>query len=92
MQFLTISRRLVMAEVSGDELQQAEVQRARDLYSEGSIRQLWHRADGSGACVLWEAESEDQLKKILGSLPFVRAGVVDVSVFALRPYRGFGPE
>lgn len=81
-----------MAEVNGDELHQAEVQRARVLYSEGSIRQLWHRADGPGACLLWEAESEDQLKEMLGSLPFVQAGIVEVSVFALRPYRGFGPE
>lgn len=92
MQFLTVSRRLETAEGSGDELQQAEIRRARVLYSEGRIRQLWHRADGPGACVLWEAESEDQLKEMLGSLPFAQAGIVEVSVFALRPYRGFGPE
>jgi muconolactone delta-isomerase len=92
MQFLTVSRRREMVEVNGDDLHEAEAHRARVLYLEGSIRQLWHRADGPGACVLWEAESEDQLKKMLGSLPFVQAGIVEVSVFALRPYRGFGPE
>ena len=81
-----------MDELSGDELRKAEIERARVLYSEGRIRQLWHRADGLGACVFWEADSEDQLKEMLGSLPFVQAGIVEVSVFALRPYRGFGPE
>jgi len=92
MQFLTISRRREMGAGSGDELRPAEVQRARALYSEGHIRQLWHRADVPGACILWEAESEHQLREMLESFPFVQAGIVDVSVFALQPYRGFGPE
>ena len=92
MQFLTVSRRCETAAAASDELRQAEVQRARVLYSEGRIRQLWHRADGPGACVLWEAESEDQLKEMLESLPFVQARLVEVSVIALRPFKGFAPE
>jgi muconolactone delta-isomerase len=92
MQFLTVSRRSEKAEVSGDELRPAEVQRVRVLYSEGHIRQLWHRADSPGACILWEAESENQLREMSESLPFVQAGIVEVSVFPLRPYRGFGLE
>jgi muconolactone delta-isomerase len=92
MQFLTVSRRKDTAEAASDELRRAEFQRARVLYSEGRIRQLWHRLDGPGACVLWEAESEDQLKEMLGSLPFFQAGIVEVSVIALRPFQGFEPE
>ena len=92
MQFLTLSRRREATEVHGDEQVRAEVQRARVLYSEGRIRQLWHRADGPGACVLWEAESESQLREMLETLPFVQAGIVEVSVVQLRPYAGFGPE
>lgn len=91
MQFLTLSRRLT-TELMGDELVRAEVKRARVLYSEGHIRQLWHRADGPGACVLWEAESEGHLRGMLETLPFVQAGIVEVSVVQLRPYAGFGPE
>lgn len=92
MQFLTISRRREQVEVIGDELRLEEIQRAKVLYSEGRIRQLWHRADVPGACILWEAESEHQLREMLKTLPFVQAGIADVSVFALKPYRGFGPE
>lgn len=92
MQFLTISRRRQLGGMKDDDLSLAEVQRARTLYSEGRIRQLWHRADGSGACVLWEAESEGDLRQMLASLPFVQAELVDVSVVALQPYRGFGPR
>ena len=92
MQFLTISRCLKTAEGRDGDLRPAEVQRARVLYAGGHIRQLWHRADVPGACILWEAESEEQLQAMVSSLPFVQAGLIEVSVIALCPYQGFGPE
>jgi muconolactone delta-isomerase len=92
MQFLTLSRRKESVEAPGDELVEAEVQRARVLYAQGYMRQLWHRADGSGACVLWEVEDEARLWELLKSLPFFQAGMVEVSVIPLRPWVGFGPE
>lgn len=92
MQFLTVSRRRELPEGLGAELSRAEVQRARELYAEGYMRQLWHRADGPGACVLWEVADESQLWELLKSLPFVGAGFVEISVVPLRPYAGFGPE
>jgi len=79
-------------EAPDNELVEAEVQRARVLHAEGYMRQLWHRADGPGACVLWEVEDEGRLWELLKSLPFLRAGVVEVSVIPLRPWAGFGPE
>lgn len=45
MQLLTVSRRSDTAEMTGSELREADVQRAKVLYPEGRIRQLWHRAD-----------------------------------------------
>ncbi len=90
MQFLTVSRLQVRDSAPGEDLIRAEVQRARALYSEGRIRQLWHRTDGPGACVLWEAESEEQLREMLATLPFSQAGIVEISVIPLRPYSGFG--
>ena len=92
MQFLTLSRRTEGVEAPDNELVEAEVQRARVLHAEGYMRQLWHRADGPGACVLWEVEDEGRLWELLKSLPFLRAGVVEVSVIPLRPWAGFGPE
>jgi muconolactone delta-isomerase len=92
MQFLTVSRRKDAVEAPGNELVKAEVQRVRKLYAEGHMRQLWHRGDGPGACVLWEVEDEDQLWELLRSLPFFQAGIVEVSAIPLRPWTGFGPE
>jgi len=92
MQFLTLSRRKERVEPPGNELAEAEVQRARVLYARGYMRQLWHRTDGPGACVLWEVEDEGQLWELLKSLPFFQAGMVEVSVIPLRPWAGFGPE
>lgn len=91
MQFLTLSRRKEKVEAPETELVRAEVQRARVLYAEGYIRQLWHRNDGPGACVLWEVEDEGQLWELLKSLPYFQAGMVEVSVIPLRPWAGFGP-
>lgn len=92
MQVLTVSRLREQAGTIGDDLRGEEIQRAKTLYSQACIRQLWHRADGPGACILWEAESESQVREMLESLPFVKAGLVEVSIVPLRPYRGFGPE
>ena len=70
-----------------------EVEKARALYVEGFIRQIWHRGDVGGACMLIEAESEELVRNTLGTLPLVAADMLDiVSVIPLKPYGGFGPR
>jgi muconolactone delta-isomerase len=92
MQFLTISRRHDGSTTPPDpEIVTAEVRRARALYAEGRIRQLWHRADGPGACVLWEAENEGEVRRMLESLPLFLAGQVEVTIVPLSPWAGFAP-
>ena len=60
MQFLTISQRSAGASCEvWAALREAESCRARTLYMEGHIRHIWHRDDVTGACLLWEADSED---------------------------------
>jgi muconolactone delta-isomerase len=93
MQFLTISQR--SSDASGDAwaaLREEESCRARTLYLEGRIRQIWSRGDVSGACLLWEADSEDQVREMLNTLPFVRASLLEVTVIPLKPYAGFVPS
>jgi len=94
MQFLTISKRV---DGTGSEhvlstLIEAEFERGRTLYSLNFIRQIWHRADMPGACLLVEAESEQQVREMLGTLPFFRAGMLEIMVIPLKPYPGFGPR
>jgi len=95
MQFLTLSRRRseAFSEAEFAALAEAESQRARSLYAEGIIRQIWQRGDMPGACILIEAASEEEVRAALSTLPLVQAGMLELLwVIPLKPYRGFGPR
>ena len=91
MQFLTISRRRTEAfsEAEFAARRDEEVAQARALYAEGFLRHLWTRGDVAGACLLFEADSESQVREKLNTLPLYRAGMVEFSVIPLKPYAGF---
>ncbi|MGP8187771.1 MAG: muconolactone Delta-isomerase family protein [Terracidiphilus sp.] len=93
MQFLSVSRRKSEAftEAQFAEKTPAEWQRARAMYAEGTIRQLWARGgDTPGACILWEAENEQHVRELLGSLPMAQAGMLEIlALVPLKPYPGF---
>jgi muconolactone delta-isomerase len=93
MQFLTLSRRRTdtFSEQEFAARAPAEVAQARVLYAEGFFRQLWHRGDVPGGCLLIEAESEAHVREKLDTLPMVQAGMLEVSIIPLRPYGGFCP-
>ena len=92
MQFLSISqRRKGFAEEAYASLAAQESERARELYTEGLIRQIWHRADTPGACLLWEAEGEEQVREVWKTFPFAQAGMTEVTLIPLKPYGGFRP-
>jgi muconolactone delta-isomerase len=91
MQFLSLSRRRAdrFSDAEFAALVDAEVAQARTLYADGFIRQIWHRGDIPGACILIEADSLEQASARLHTLPMVRAGMLDVSIVPLVPYAGF---
>ena len=92
MQFLSISqRRKGFAEAEYAGLAEQEMERARELYAEGWIRQIWHRADMPGACLLWEADGEEQIHERWKTFPFAHAGMTEMTLIALKPYGGFRP-
>jgi muconolactone delta-isomerase len=94
MQFLTISRRRtdLFTEADFAARVEDEIEQARLLYSQGLIRQIWHRADLPGACIVLEAESEQHARDILQTLPLFSAGMLEFSLVPLKPYAGFGPR
>ena len=94
MQFLTFSRRRTEAFTAEDFAARgaAEWEQARPLYAQGYIRQIWRRADVPGACILLEADSEEHARELLGTLPLMQAGMLEVTVVPLAPYPGFGPQ
>jgi len=95
MQFLSLSRRRTEQFADADFATHApaESERVRALYAQGSIRQIWFRGDMPGACMLWEAESQEQVMELLQTLPLFQAGMLEVvSLLPLKPYPGFGPR
>jgi muconolactone delta-isomerase len=91
MQFMTLSRRRTeqFTDAEFAARVQSEVAQARALYAQGFIRQIWHRGDLPGACLLVEADSEEQVREMLNTLPMVGSGMLDVSIVPLKPYAGF---
>ena len=91
MQFLTISRRRTESFSDADfaARRDEEVAQARALYAEGFLRQLWTRGDLAGACLLVEADSEEQVREKLNTLPLYRGGMLEFSIIPLKPYVGF---
>ncbi len=94
MQFMVLSERRneEFEEVDFERVLPDEMDRARQLYVEGVIRQIWSRDDGMGSCFLIEAPDAESAAAVVEGVPFARAGLADFTVIALRPYRGFGPS
>lgn len=91
MQFLTFSRRRTESFADADFQDRflEEAERARHLYANGFIRQIWHRADLPGACILVESDNEEQVRETLNTLPMAQAGMLEISIIPLKPYAGF---
>jgi len=96
MQFLTLSRRRTDAfppEAFTPELLAHEGARVRELYASGILRQIWLRGDTPGASILWEADSESDVRMALDTLPIFKAGMLEIlALVPLKPYPGFGPQ
>jgi muconolactone delta-isomerase len=94
MQFLTLSRRRTerFTDAEFGAQMEAEIEQARVLYRDGFIRQIWHRGDVPGGCLLLEADSEEDARLRLNTLPLYRLGMLDVTITPLAPYGGFGPR
>jgi muconolactone delta-isomerase len=95
MQFITLSRRRseAFSDAEFASLAEAEMQRVRSLYAEGVVRQIWQRGDMPGACMLFEAASEEEVRAALATLPLMQAGMLELLwVIPIKPYRGFGPR
>ena len=95
MQYMVLTRR-TDGFSDGDytpERLEGEAEAVRRLYSEGIVRQIWHRGDIGGACMLMEGTSDAEIRASLQTLPLFAAGVQEaVWIVPLRPYRGFGPR
>jgi hypothetical protein len=91
MQFLTLSRRRaeLCGEVDFQRRLEAEAGMVRDLRQAGIIRQIWHRGDAPGECLLIEAQNEQSASAIHEMSPLVSTGLFDIDAeVPLRSYDG----
>jgi muconolactone delta-isomerase len=92
MQFLTLSRRRAALGCAADlhRSLEAEAGMVRDLRQAGIIREIWHRGDAPGECLLIEAQNEEAVWAILELSPLVRTGLFEIDqVVPLRSYDRF---
>lgn len=67
----------------------SETQRVWELYQNGTIRELYFRADRSDAVLILECRDITEAKEKLESLPLVQAGLISFEIIPLIPYPGF---
>lgn len=95
MEFIAIMRRRTEA-FSAEEFEkylEAEAERVRAMYIDGTVRSIWSRGDALGAVLLLEADSVDHAEQLVASLPLMQRGMLDrEKIIPLRGYRGFGPR
>lgn len=74
----------------------AEIRATVKLYLEGKIRQWYSRGDGKGVVFLIEAQSVDEARALMETLPLAKEHLMDtqyVPVGPLMPLRALiGPE
>jgi len=66
----------------------AESKKALQLFAADIVREIYSRADGKGAILVLEVENEETALARLGELPLVAAGMLDLEIYPVGPYRG----
>lgn len=66
----------------------AEVGAALAMYRDEVVREIYSRADGKGAVIVLECDDEAQARKLLGTLPLAKAGLLTFDIYGTKPYRG----
>ncbi|MDR3449240.1 MAG: muconolactone Delta-isomerase family protein [Alphaproteobacteria bacterium] len=95
MQFMALTRRKIdqFTDAQFAALLEPEAERVRELYAEGFGRQIWMRGDVPGSCWIIEADSEEDVREKLHTLPMHEKGMLELlAVVPLKPYRGFCPK
>ncbi len=69
--------------------EQAQV---RELYAGGGLRQVWAQVPRTrGGVVLFEADTDAQLREMINSFPLIKAHYADPEIIPLQPHAAFMP-
>jgi hypothetical protein len=67
---------------------EAEARQVWGLIQEEKIREIYFRRDQNSAVIVLECRDLDEAIKILGTLPFVKNGLIRFDLVPLKPYPG----
>jgi len=67
------------------EIMPKEVPDTLSLYLEGTIEQFWFRQDTPGVVFLMSADSVEQAKAVVSTLPLTAAGFMTFDLFPVGP-------
>lgn len=95
MQFLVLAKARVEAFKNGkpadfEQVAAGDAAHAQKAYLSGALRQMWARERGHGPVAIVEAASAEEVRKLFGEWPLFKVGYMEIDVFALYPYAGFG--
>jgi muconolactone delta-isomerase len=65
-----------------------EAAKVWELYASGFLRSIHYIADKSGAVLLCEANTVEEINAMIAQLPMAQAGVMQFEVIPLLPYTG----
>jgi muconolactone delta-isomerase len=71
------------------ELGTVEARRVWELYQEGTVREIYFRADRPSAVLLLECTDVAAAEATLAGLPLAAAGLIRFEIVPLRAYPGF---
>ena len=66
----------------------SEAMRVWELYQAGTIREFYFREDRPEAVLMLECADTSEARKMLESLPLVKAGLITFDLIPLVPYPG----
>lgn len=90
MQFLVIAR-----VVEGTPMEKVlplvpnEAAKVWEKYAADMLRSIYYIADMSGAVLMMEAATLEEVQEAVAKFPMVEAGVLHAEVLPLKPYTGF---
>lgn len=94
MQFLVMTERDQdnFSEADFDAALPGESEHVRELYANGTLRQIWLRGDTRGAAFLLETADLAAAEAVVAEFPLARKQMSEFRIIPLRPYGGFGPR
>ncbi len=87
MRFFVIGTQAEVLDQLTPEFLRHELKCAANLWKDDFIRVIYNRTDGKGGVFVVEADSEEEVREKLGSLPMVREGILTLDVYGAKVWR-----